>query len=83
MAGLPLDPRLARILVEGSRLGCLREVLVIVAALSIVDKIKVGFGKRGPITKFVQETYMGIAEGRLPDPYGWRTAVPTGAHAGI
>ncbi|MGS0683644.1 DUF3418 domain-containing protein [Nakamurella sp. GG22] len=37
MAGLPLDPRLARILVEGSRLGCLREVLVIVAALSIVD----------------------------------------------
>ena len=37
MAALPLDPRLARMLVEGSRLGCLREVLVIVAALAIVD----------------------------------------------
>ena len=37
MAALPLDPRLARILVEGSRLGCLREMLVIVAALAIVD----------------------------------------------
>ena len=37
MAALPLDPRLARILVEGSRLGCLREMLIIVAALAIVD----------------------------------------------
>ena len=37
MAALPLDPRLARILVEGGRLGCLREMLIIVAALAIVD----------------------------------------------
>ena len=37
MAALPLDPRLARILVEGGRAGCLREVLIIVAALAIVD----------------------------------------------
>jgi len=37
MAALPLDPRLARILVEGSRVGCLREILIIVAALAIVD----------------------------------------------
>jgi ATP-dependent helicase HrpA len=37
MAALPLDPRLARILVEGSRLECLRDMLVIVAALAIVD----------------------------------------------
>ena len=48
-----------------------------------VDKIPVGNGKRGPITKAIQEQYMGIAEGRLPDPYGWRTMVPTGVHAGI
>ena len=48
-----------------------------------VDKIPVGNGKRGPITKAIQEQYMGIAEGRLPDPYGWRTMVPAGAHAGI
>jgi branched-chain amino acid aminotransferase len=48
-----------------------------------VDKIPVGNGKRGPITLAIQEQYMGIAEGRLPDRYGWRTMVPAGAHAGI
>ena len=34
---LPVDPRLARMVVEADRLGCLREVLVIAAALSIQD----------------------------------------------
>ncbi|MGH3333376.1 MAG: ATP-dependent RNA helicase HrpA, partial [Nocardioidaceae bacterium] len=34
---LPIDPRLARMIVEADRLGCLREVLVIAAALSIQD----------------------------------------------
>ena len=37
LAALPLDPRLGRMLVEADRLGCTREVLVIVAALSIQD----------------------------------------------
>ena len=37
LARLPLDPRLARMVVEAGRLGCTREVLVIVAALSIQD----------------------------------------------
>ncbi|MEP6797774.1 MAG: ATP-dependent RNA helicase HrpA [Lapillicoccus sp.] len=37
IALLPLDPRLARMVIEADRLGCLREVLVIVAALSIQD----------------------------------------------
>jgi ATP-dependent helicase HrpA len=34
---LPLDPRLARMVIEADRRGCLREVLVITAALSIQD----------------------------------------------
>ncbi len=34
---LPIDPRLARMVVEADRLGCLREVLVVAAALSIQD----------------------------------------------
>ncbi|MGH3370805.1 MAG: ATP-dependent RNA helicase HrpA, partial [Nocardioidaceae bacterium] len=34
---LPVDPRLARMVVEADRLGCLREVLVIAAALSVQD----------------------------------------------
>ncbi|WP_067706899.1 ATP-dependent RNA helicase HrpA [Nocardia yamanashiensis] len=37
MAQLPVDPRMARMLVEAQRGGCLAEVLVIVAALSIQD----------------------------------------------
>lgn len=37
MAQLPVDPRMARMLVEAQRTGCLAEVLVIVAALSIQD----------------------------------------------
>ena len=37
LAALPLDPRLARMLLEAERQGCLREMLVIVSGLSIVD----------------------------------------------
>ena len=37
LVALPVDPRLARMLVEAERNGALREVLVIVAALSIQD----------------------------------------------
>ena len=34
---LPIDPRLARMILEAERLGCVREVLVIAAALSLQD----------------------------------------------
>jgi ATP-dependent helicase HrpA len=37
MAGLPVDPRLARVLLEAGRTGCLSEALVIAAFLSIQD----------------------------------------------
>ncbi len=37
LASLPVDPRLGRMLVEADRNGCLREVLVIAAALSVQD----------------------------------------------
>ena len=37
LAQLPVDPRLARMVVEADRNGCLHEVLVIAAGLSIVD----------------------------------------------
>lgn len=37
IARLPVDPRLARMLIEADQLGCLAEVLIIVAALSIQD----------------------------------------------
>jgi ATP-dependent helicase HrpA len=37
LAQLPIDPRLARMVVEADRHGCVRDVLVIAAALSIQD----------------------------------------------
>ncbi|WP_391821684.1 ATP-dependent RNA helicase HrpA [Vibrio metschnikovii] len=37
LARLPIDPRLARMVLEAPRLGCLKEVMIIVSALSIQD----------------------------------------------
>ncbi len=37
LARLPIDPRLGRMILEAERLGCVREVLVISAALSLQD----------------------------------------------
>ncbi len=37
LARVPLDPRLGRMVLEADRLGCLHEVMVIAAALSILD----------------------------------------------
>jgi len=47
-----------------------------------VDRIPVGAGTRGPLTAEIQRRYLGIARGRLPDPYGWLTPVPVGVAAG-
>lgn len=43
-----------------------------------VDRVTVGAGTRGPVTRAIQEQYMGIATGRLPDRYGWLTPVAGG-----
>ena len=37
LARLPIDPRLGRMILEADRLGCVREVIVIAAALSLQD----------------------------------------------
>jgi branched-chain amino acid aminotransferase len=47
-----------------------------------VDHIQVGEGKPGPVTRAVQDRYLGIARGRYPDPYGWLTPVLEPAVAG-
>lgn len=41
-----------------------------------IDRLPVGSGRPGPITKAIQDRFMGIIKGRLPDPYGWLTPVP-------
>jgi branched-chain amino acid aminotransferase len=38
-----------------------------------VDRIVVGQGKPGPITKKLQERFLSIVEGRAEDRYGWLT----------
>jgi branched-chain amino acid aminotransferase len=41
-----------------------------------VDKVRIGGGTRGPITRRLQDEFFGIVEGRLPDRHGWLTPVP-------
>ena len=41
-----------------------------------VDRIKVGKGKRGPITEKIQKEFFGIVEGKIADRYQWLTPVP-------
>ncbi len=41
-----------------------------------VDKITVGHGSAGPITKAVRKEFYGIVNGTAPDRFGWLTPVP-------
>jgi branched-chain amino acid aminotransferase len=38
-----------------------------------VDRITIGDGKRGPITKHLQQEFLDIAKGKSPDTFGWLT----------
>ena len=66
LAQLPIDPRMARMVVAAEKLGCVREVLVIAAALSIQDP------RERPVDKQPQWTQM---HARFVDPtsdlLGW------------
>lgn len=50
-----------------------------VTPIRSVDQIPVGSGKPGPVTRLIQDQYLGIAQGRLPDRHGWLTMVPEAA----
>ena len=43
----------------------------VVTPVRSVDRIEVGTGKRGPITKAIQEAFFGLFNGKTPDPHGW------------
>jgi branched-chain amino acid aminotransferase len=49
-----------------------------------VDRISVGAGARGPITKAIQDRFFGIVSGEIEDTHGWLTPVPARepAHSG-
>jgi len=41
-----------------------------------VDKIKVGKGGIGPITKAIQKEFYAVVRGEKTDRHGWLTPVP-------
>lgn len=41
-----------------------------------IDRLPVGSGGRGPITRRLQDDFFGIISGELPDRHGWLTPVP-------
>jgi branched-chain amino acid aminotransferase len=40
-----------------------------------IDKIKVGAGRRGPVTEKLQKEFFDLVEGKVPDRHGWLTPV--------
>ncbi len=50
-----------------------------VTPIRSVDKIKVGKGVVGPITKAIQKEFYAIVRGEKADRYGWLTPVPVRA----
>jgi branched-chain amino acid aminotransferase len=47
-----------------------------VTPIRSIDKISIGSGKRGPITKKLQEHFFKYLAGEIKDTYGWLTPVP-------
>jgi branched-chain amino acid aminotransferase len=41
-----------------------------------IDKVTIGDGGRGPITRKLQERYLATVRGEVPDRHGWLTLVP-------
>jgi len=56
------------------------EVFVVGTAAEVtpirsVDKIKIGAGRRGPITEALQRAFFDVVNGRVADTHGWLTYV--------
>jgi branched-chain amino acid aminotransferase len=50
-----------------------------VSPITSVDRIPVGNGTVGPVTKALQKAYFATVRGEVPDSHGWLTPVPQGA----
>ncbi len=53
-----------------------------VTPIRSIDQLRVGDANVGPITRKIQETYLGIVRGKIPDTYNWLEPVPVTAAAG-
>jgi branched-chain amino acid aminotransferase len=54
-----------------------------VTPITSVDRITVGDGTRGPVTRAIQEAFFGIVRGEAADRHGWLTPVPKAAGAAV
>jgi len=54
-----------------------------VTPIRSIDKIKVGSGRRGPVTEMIQRTFFDIVRGEIPDTHGWLTPVQSAAGVGV
>lgn len=52
-----------------------------VTPVGTVDRVPVGSGKAGPITRAIQQRYLDYVKGKIPDTHGWRT--PAGLPAAV
>ena len=80
LAELPVDPRMARMVVEADKLGCAEEVIVIAAALSIQDprerpSDKTGAGR--PAARPVRRPGLGLR--LVPEPVALPARAPAAA----
>jgi len=46
-----------------------------ISPIRSIDKMKIGKGSRGPITKAIQDQFFGIIKGQTPDSHKWLTPV--------
>lgn len=53
-----------------------------VTPIRSIDKYTIGSGKRGPITRKIQDEFFALVEGKKPDRHGWLTPVSVPVSAG-
>jgi branched-chain amino acid aminotransferase len=53
-----------------------------VTPIRSVDKVKIGAGRRGPITERLQKEFFATTSGEKPDTHGWLTPVNVAVSAG-
>jgi branched-chain amino acid aminotransferase len=52
-----------------------------VTPIRSIDRVKIGIGSRGPITKRIQDEFFALAEGKKPDRHNWLTPLAVAAGA--
>ncbi len=54
-----------------------------VTPIRSIDRIKVGAGARGPVTKRIQDEFFAITSGKTPDRHGWLSPVGVSTGAAV